>query len=81
MKSFYVECQLPQVAQAEISAAFNTFNETLAWIAVQVRENPQRLPRLVSRVRVTAKMARTLAAKGVTVERSRGQARAFAQPV
>ena len=40
MKSFYVECQLPQVAQAEISAAFNTFNETLAWIAVQVRETP-----------------------------------------
>ena len=80
MKLFYVECQLPQVARAEVFAAFDTFDETLAWIAVHVRENPQRLPRLVSRARITTKMARTLDAKGVIVERFRGRARVSAQP-
>lgn len=77
MKSFYVECQLPQAAKAETSAEFDTLDETLAWIDDRLRKNPRRLPRLVSRTPVTAKMARTLDAKGVIVERLRDQAPPF----
>jgi hypothetical protein len=65
MKSFYVDCHLPQGGAAELSAEFDTFDETLAWIDDRLHENPRRIPRLLSRVRVTAKMARLLTEKGV----------------
>ena len=80
MKSFYVECQLPQTIQAEIFAEFDTFDAALVWISVRMRENPRRLPKLVSRVPITPKMARTLDAKGVVAERSRGSRRKPSRP-
>jgi hypothetical protein len=55
VKPFHIECQLRQTAGTEVSAEFDTFPETLAWIDDRLRENPKRILKLVAAGRVTAK--------------------------